>query len=147
MNLDFCQNLIIRMIWNEIKKTQKSNLQQFNNNMIELLSDVTSQWRHFRRRIIESPLNIVQFRWQDLRIYIFSFALKSKIWTIIHLIGGNTLECTIWFWNEPHKTVTLHMLNHIKVLKSNVVHFKTKCYTLIWYPPIYFDAGILFLIQ
>ena len=51
---------------------------------------------------------------------------------LYHLvIGWHTLECNIWFWNDLHMNATLHMLNHIIVLQSNVVHFKTKCCTLM----------------
>ena len=39
------------------------------------------------------------------------------------VIGWHKLERNIWFWNKPHYTVTLHILDFI-----------TKCYTLMWYP-------------
>ena len=46
-----------------------------------------------------------------------------------HLVlGSTTLECEIWSRIEPHQSVTLHILNHIKVLQSNYQ-------TLIWVNP------------
>ena len=35
--------------------------------------------------------------------------------------------------NEPYKTITLYILNHMKLLQSNVVQPKTKCYSPIWF--------------
>ena len=35
-----------------------------------------------------------------------------------------TIDCYTWFWVESNKTVTLHMLNHLKLLQSHVVRSK-----------------------
>ena len=48
-----------------------------------------------------------------------------------------------WSWDEPHETVTLHMLNHMKLLQSNVFHSKPMsivlsrllCVTTLYFEP------------
>ena len=64
------------------------------------------------------------------RIRVISSWFKN-LFQIQPIIGGHALDCNTWPWIKPHYTVTLHMLNHMKLLQPNVVQPKIKCYSLM----------------
>ena len=66
----------------------------------------------------------------------YEFNTEKEVWETktvrLIFIGGPTLdcviwllklECNIWFRVQPHKTATLYILNHMRVVQSNMVRF------------------------